>query len=82
MKFKSLSFLIIIILLSISCKNNTRLNYNIDEIKNPEPISISLEDIEIKGNLKDFKVEKSSFEKEPNLHLFTFKFSAEIPSEN
>jgi len=66
---------------TLSCKEDSNLEYSLPVIDTIKPIIIKLDSIKVEGDLGDFYVETSETLEVEGVQLITFKFSADQPSE-
>ncbi|WP_303317216.1 glycoside hydrolase family 36 protein [Flavivirga abyssicola] len=64
-----------------SCKEDSKLDYQITSAETIKPLKILSDSIKIEGDLGSFKVDKRVKTLEPGVKIVTFNFSAETPSE-
>lgn len=70
-----------IVLSSLSCKQEPRLDYTLPETNTIAPVSILVDSIKVEGDLGDFTVEKTASMPTEGVQLITFKFTAKSASE-
>lgn len=75
-----IALLFVLGLFLYSCKNDSKLNYELPNSNIAEAVKIHLDSIKVVGELGDFSVEKT-MEESDGVQLITFSFTAEKPSE-